>query len=879
MKTTDILSPGLLSPKPAKHALRGAGHASDGGGFSKLVRPEEPAATARAPRGERIDASAVHIEAHNDRADMTQPEDSFAGHLERSTGPEAHHDRLTPDRERVGEESEIAAPDDGQRRHDEPDASNADAALPTRPQAAILMTPDLSPPQRHDGAKRSTDTPAAAKPDLPRAAPGTSNILDAEHKEPTTGAAAPLIGMSRSPIANAPVENRLKPTFAANAGRPSHRDGDRPPPSVGPATKSSTSEAIPISTDRVETRQADAEPVLAETHPIKAPTGSSQPIPDHHANQRAPSPDETVKSAARGPAMAATAPAAAAVAGSTPTPRGVAQADRSPATVQIRVPTGTSSPPPSPSPSKLPGSEEPPTQNGPAPTTAAVGAAPRTDDFPTKGPDAAARPHPAAATSARPAPALDEPISAELKPQTASTDIGSLAAADMPNSFRPTGPALPTATAVAAASAIAAAGKEARPILLVGQTSPNAADHQPDLPSYRPADAQMPARAAAQIVSTRSEPVATPTAVATVEPVGPATQTSVQPTAPTASAEEPAIPAQTAQPIQPGAAAAASGPPAPPVGTSPPSFAVELTAAAARYVNRQSARAEDTRPAARTFDGQGEVPAKAPLEGRTFAPPEPSRAPLPAMMWRALSPASATAAPDMERQALPDQGLEPPVSDTVPTMKGDDAEIDAKSPPEPSRATQPNVVTGPLKSVETAAQPASPPLTVASAILSEPTWRATPVAQTTQSQSVRAQPVLKSLQVQLNPEHLGVVTATLSVSGTQLTVELSVATREAHDRLKGEEQVIEKAVRSLGYDVGQVSIIQSLVVQNTHLRADATIPQAMAQGRDQPGGGMASGNGGNRSGSQQGGRHEGNASGAFGGTAARDADRRGGVYI
>ena len=250
------------------------------------------------------------------------------------------------------------------------------------------------------------------------------------------------------------------------------------------------------------------------------------------------------------------------------------------------------------------------------------------------------------------------------------------------------------------------------------------------------------------------------------------------------------------------------------------------------------------------------------------------------MMWRGPSPASASTVPDTQRQASRDEGLEHPVSNAGKAVKRDDAAVEAADIPDTSRSTRQNVGAAPAKVAEMTPQTASPPLAVASAILSEPTWRPTTVAQTTQSQSVRTTPVLKTLQVQLTPEHLGVVTATLSMSGTQLTVELSVTTREAHDRLKGEEQVIEKAVRSLGYDVGQVSIIQSLVVQNAPPRTDATMPQPMSQGRDQPAGGMASGDGGNRSGNQQGGRHDGNASGAFGGAAARDADRRGGgVYI
>lgn len=482
-----------------------------------------------------------------------------------------------------------------------------------------------------------------------------------------------------------------------------------------------------------------------------------------------------------------------------------------------------------------------------------------------------------AGKEAQPAPASTGLLSVGLEPRTASTDIVSRAAADMPRPGRPAVPALPTTTT----TTVATAGKEAQPILLVGETLSDAADRQPDLPSYRPAAAQMPAKDGAQIVSAKSEPATDPTVAVADEPVRLATRTSVQPTTsvPPAPAKEPEAPIQAARPIQPGASAAASGTADPSVETSSPSFAVELTAAAARYANRQSARGEETY-SARTFDSHSTAPPESPQEAGTFAPRKPSRAPLPAMMWRGPSPASAATVPDTQRQALRDEGQEHPISNAGKAVKRDDAAVDAADIPDTNSSTRQNVGAAPAKVAEITPQTASPPLAVASAILSEPTWRPTAVAQTTQSLSVRTTPVLKTLQVQLNPEHLGMVTATLSMSGTQLTVELSVTTREAHDRLKGEEQVIEKAVRSLGYDVGQVSIIQSSVVQNAPPRTDATMPQPMAQGRDQPAGGMASGDGGNRSGNQQGGRHEGNASGAFSGAAARDADRRGGgVYI
>ncbi len=172
--------------------------------------------------------------------------------------------------------------------------------------------------------------------------------------------------------------------------------------------------------------------------------------------------------------------------------------------------------------------------------------------------------------------------------------------------------------------------------------------------------------------------------------------------------------------------------------------------------------------------------------------------------------------------------------------------------------------------------PPSPGDTLASAIAAEPSWRPAAVAATTQPPAVRPQ----ILQIQLNPDHLGTVTATLTLSGTQLVVELAASTREAHERLKGEEQVIEKAMRALGYDVGQVSITQSIVAGSAVSRPDATpaVPQSLQRDQASGGGAMSSGDGQPRD--QRGGRNGNDGSGSYSGSSPRDPDRRrGGVYI
>jgi hypothetical protein len=226
-----------------------------------------------------------------------------------------------------------------------------------------------------------------------------------------------------------------------------------------------------------------------------------------------------------------------------------------------------------------------------------------------------------------------------------------------------------------------------------------------------------------------------------------------------------------------------------------------------------------------------------------------------------------------------DTGIGHPDAASDTGAKPEFADIDTASRADTDPSAAQNVSSTLGRPVETGTYPASPSLTVAKVMLSEPSWRPAHVAQATHLQSHRAPLSPTTLHVQLNPEHLGTVDATLSMSGTHLKVELRVFTREAHDRLKGEEQVIEKAIRSLGYEAAQISIIQPTVAFSVTPRTDAAM-QPMMQGRDQSPGSMASGEGGGRSGNQQGGRHDDSRTGTLGGVAARDADRAGGsVYI
>nr|WP_237684196.1 flagellar hook-length control protein FliK [Pseudaminobacter soli] len=137
-----------------------------------------------------------------------------------------------------------------------------------------------------------------------------------------------------------------------------------------------------------------------------------------------------------------------------------------------------------------------------------------------------------------------------------------------------------------------------------------------------------------------------------------------------------------------------------------------------------------------------------------------------------------------------------------------------------------------------------------------------------------------TLQVQLTPHDLGVVTARLILSGGQLEVEIEASSPAAHEHLKGEEHVIEKAIRSLGYEVSQIRITQSLVVSAPVGKDDSALPGSATSTRDQASGNAMSSGSEGRSSGHHGGRNDGERSGGFGDRAPRDADRsRRGIYI
>jgi chemotaxis protein MotD len=66
--------------------------------------------------------------------------------------------------------------------------------------------------------------------------------------------------------------------------------------------------------------------------------------------------------------------------------------------------------------------------------------------------------------------------------------------------------------------------------------------------------------------------------------------------------------------------------------------------------------------------------------------------------------------------------------------------------------------------------------------------------------------VVNTLQIQMNPVDLGLVTATMRLSGDTLNVDLKVETGTAYRQLKEDHDKILEALRSQGYAVDNVTI-------------------------------------------------------------------------
>lgn len=113
------------------------------------------------------------------------------------------------------------------------------------------------------------------------------------------------------------------------------------------------------------------------------------------------------------------------------------------------------------------------------------------------------------------------------------------------------------------------------------------------------------------------------------------------------------------------------------------------------------------------------------------------------------------------------------------------------------------------------------------------------------------------LRIELHPAELGMVTASLRMSGEQLSIELKPETAEAYRHLARDSEAIVTSLRKLGLDVDSVTVIQPSIATQPAVRADAGNQSGAAAGRDA--GQFQSGTpgGGDGSGGQQSGRNRG----------------------
>ncbi|KUM28834.1 hypothetical protein AU467_00690 [Mesorhizobium loti] len=136
------------------------------------------------------------------------------------------------------------------------------------------------------------------------------------------------------------------------------------------------------------------------------------------------------------------------------------------------------------------------------------------------------------------------------------------------------------------------------------------------------------------------------------------------------------------------------------------------------------------------------------------------------------------------------------------------------------------------------------------------------------------------LKIELHPSELGVVTASLRLSGEELSIEMKPETHEAYRRLTADSDAIVKSLRGLGFDVDHVTILQPSIAVHSASRADANSALPMSTGRDQPSFQPGNSGGNSPGGDRQPGRNDGNGAQEFSRAASPPRERAGDdIYI
>jgi len=137
------------------------------------------------------------------------------------------------------------------------------------------------------------------------------------------------------------------------------------------------------------------------------------------------------------------------------------------------------------------------------------------------------------------------------------------------------------------------------------------------------------------------------------------------------------------------------------------------------------------------------------------------------------------------------------------------------------------------------------------------------------------------LKIELHPAELGSVTASLRLTGQQLSVEIKPETHEAYRRLTADADEIRKSLDRLGLSVDAVTVLQPQIAATAATRTDMTSSATAASGQNQASfqSGGSAGNGDGLNGQQSGrNRDDGRQDSSHGATAPRIRSG-GGLFI
>ncbi|MET0748267.1 MAG: flagellar hook-length control protein FliK, partial [Rhizobium sp.] len=98
---------------------------------------------------------------------------------------------------------------------------------------------------------------------------------------------------------------------------------------------------------------------------------------------------------------------------------------------------------------------------------------------------------------------------------------------------------------------------------------------------------------------------------------------------------------------------------------------------------------------------------------------------------------------------------------------------------------------------------------VANSLTSNKDWAAAmqpSAALTGASVTTSASKVMNTLKIQMNPDNLGVVTATMRLAGEQLSVDLKVQSAEAYRQLSNDQSAMVDSLRQQGYSVDRITV-------------------------------------------------------------------------